>query len=185
MILLADYIHITWIIIGLLNILNYQNTNLWKFVLSAVALCELYILIQHLKTRKLDYFIFTWRLVIGDFLFFPMFPIAIILPEYYAALLIGDFANHKTVHFYCALLFWSIAVASCYKDCLLRKWFYIIFLTISVMTFTLDTLYSEIKMIKLITVTLYIGWIIITILEALHGIQKSRRSISMDKNTQK
>ncbi len=172
MVKITGYVHIAWIIVGLLNL---HNINQSKVILYIIALYELYILIRHLRTKSFNHFIFIWRLVVGNLLFFPMFPFTIILPEYYTVLFIKNSINITCIglelYFYCAILFWTIAVTNHHKGCFFEKKFYLVLLAISIMVLFLNTLYSEFRIFRLLTVTIYIIWLIITALEVLYSIK--------------
>ena len=174
MVEITGYVHIAWIIVGLFNL---HDINQSKVILYIIALYELYILTQHLRTKSFNHFIFIWRLVVGNLLFFPMFPLAIILPEYYTVLFIKSLINIAGVELYsyCAILFWTIATINYHQSCFFEKKFYLTLLTASIIILFFNTLCSEVKIFKLLTVAIYIVWLIVTVLEVFHSIKSKTK----------
>lgn len=174
----SDSLHVSIIIIGLLGSFNNNESLLELLIISVIAVYEVFILILSHKRPAFNHFIFLWRLFLGISLFFPMLPIAIIIPEYHSAIMITDVLNLESLIVFevLASLFWFLAVInylSSWKT-KLKIYFITYLFTISVLIpYWIVGYHQYIGLVKSIV---YLVWIIIFIIE-INNIRRSTTSV--------
>ena len=172
----SNFTHILIIALGFLGTFINIGSYWEPMIVGIIAAYEIFILILSFRLNRLDNFIILWRLFLGILLFFPMLPLAIIMPEYYCAIFINNLFQFQSLIVFesLALLFWLLVVFN-YLNA--RNFKFKFYLSSYIITIVILLLYWNINnvYIKFGKSVAYLVWIIIFIIEFSSSIHSRKK----------
>ena len=173
---ISNYIHILIIALGFLGSFIDDESYWETVIIGIISAYEIFVLALNIKLNKFDKFIILWRLLLGIILFYPMFPLSILIPEYYCAIFVSNIFHFQSLIVFeiLSLLFWLLFMINVLNVGDFKSKIYLIFyittVVILILSWSIDTVY-----VKFGKTLIYLIWIAIFVIELISLMNSKRK----------
>ncbi len=173
---ISNYIHILIIALGFLGSFIDDESYWETVIIGIISAYEIFVLALNIKLNKFDKFIIIWGLLLGVFLFYPMFLLSILIPEYYCAIFVSNIFHFQSLIVFeiLSLLFWLLFMINVLNvgDFKSKNYliFYITTVVILILSWSIDTVY-----VKFGKTLIYLIWIAIFVIELIILMNSKRK----------